>query len=560
LIRSNHDYEPIQLKVRMPSGELRDMDRLPTRIDRNSEDFIRRREFNIQLVEELKQKINEVKEGGGKKYVDRHRSRGKLLARERINEICDPGTPFLEFSSLAANGLYDSRAYSAGIITGIGVVHGKECLFVANDATVKGGSYYPMTVKKHIRAQEIADENNLTCIYLVDSGGAFLPMQDEVFPDKGHFGRIFRNQAILSSKGISQVAAVLGSCTAGGAYIPAMSDESIIVKGNGTIFLAGPPLVKSATGEEVSAEDLGGADLHTRESGVADHFAEDEPEALRMIRNVVQNLNIKPKQRLDVEEVEEPKHDVDELMGIIPDDNRTPYDVREVISRIVDGSRFHEFKQRYGNTLVCGFARIHGYPVGIVANNGILFSESSLKGAHFVELCGQRGIPLVFLQNITGFMVGRDAESGGIAKDGAKLVTAVSCVPVPKFTVIIGGSHGAGNYGMCGRAYDPRFVFMWPNSRISVMGGPQAADVLATVKQDQRSRENLPEMSDYELENLRGPILEKYETEGSPYYSTARLWDDGIIDPRDTRDVLGLCISASLNAPMPEQNYGVFRM
>ena len=560
MIRSNHDYEPIQLKVRMPSGELRDMDRLPTRIDRNSEDFIRRREFNIQLVEELKQKINQVKEGGGKKYVDRHRSRGKLLARERINEICDPGTPFLEFSSLAANGLYDSRAYSAGIITGIGVVHGKECLFVANDATVKGGSYYPMTVKKHIRAQEIADENNLTCIYLVDSGGAFLPMQDEVFPDKGHFGRIFRNQAILSSKGISQVAAVLGSCTAGGAYIPAMSDESIIVKGNGTIFLAGPPLVKSATGEEVSAEDLGGADLHTRESGVADHFAEDEPEALRMIRNVVQNLNIKPKQRLDVEEVEEPKHDVDELMGIIPDDNRTPYDVREVISRIVDGSRFHEFKQRYGNTLVCGFARIHGYPVGIVANNGILFSESSLKGAHFVELCGQRGIPLVFLQNITGFMVGRDAESGGIAKDGAKLVTAVSCVPVPKFTVIIGGSHGAGNYGMCGRAYDPRFVFMWPNSRISVMGGPQAADVLATVKQDQRSRENLPEMSDYELENLRGPILEKYETEGSPYYSTARLWDDGIIDPRDTRDVLGLCISASLNAPMPEQNYGVFRM
>ena len=560
MIRLNHDYEPIQLKVRMPSGELRDMDRLPTRIDRNSEDFNRRREFNIQLVEELKQKINEVKEGGGKKYVDRHRSRGKLLARERINEICDPGTPFLEFSSLAANGLYDSRAHSAGIITGIGVVHGKECLFVANDATVKGGSYYPMTVKKHIRAQEIADENNLTCIYLVDSGGAFLPMQDEVFPDKGHFGRIFRNQAILSSKGISQVAAVLGSCTAGGAYIPAMSDESIIVKGNGTIFLAGPPLVKSATGEEVSAEDLGGADLHTRESGVADHFAEDEPEALRMIRNVVQNLNIKPKQRLDVEEVEEPKHDVDELMGIIPDDNRTPYDVREVISRIVDGSRFHEFKQRYGNTLVCGFARIHGYPVGIVANNGILFSESSLKGAHFVELCGQRGIPLVFLQNITGFMVGRDAESGGIAKDGAKLVTAVSCVPVPKFTVIIGGSHGAGNYGMCGRAYDPRFVFMWPNSRISVMGGPQAADVLATVKQDQRSRENLPEMSDYELENLRGPILEKYETEGSPYYSTARLWDDGIIDPRDTRDVLGLCISASLNAPMPEQNYGVFRM
>jgi 3-methylcrotonyl-CoA carboxylase beta subunit len=544
----------------MPSGELRDMDRLPTRIDRNSEDFIRRSEFNLNLVKVLKEKINEVKQGGGEKYVVRHRGRGKLLARERITEICDPGTPFLEFSSLAANGLYDSRAHSAGIITGIGVVHGKECLFVANDATVKGGSYYPLTVKKHIRAQEIADENNLTCIYLVDSGGAFLPMQDEVFPDKGHFGRIFRNQAILSSKGISQVAAVLGSCTAGGAYIPAMSDESIIVKGNGTIFLAGPPLVKSATGEEVTAENLGGADLHTRESGVADHFAEDEPEALRMVRNVIENLNIKPKHRLDVEPSEEPNHDINDLMGIIPDDNRTPYDVREVISRIVDGSRFHEFKQRYGNTLVCGFAKIHGYPVGIVANNGILFSESSLKGAHFVELCGQRGIPLVFLQNITGFMVGRDAESGGIAKDGAKLVTAVSCVPVPKFTVIIGGSHGAGNYGMCGRAYDPRFVFMWPNSRISVMGGPQAADVLATVKQDQRERENLSPMSEYELDDLRKPILEKYETEGSPYYSTARLWDDGIIDPRDTRDILGLCISASLNAPFPDQKYGVFRM
>ena len=544
----------------MYSGEMRDMDRLPTRVDRSAEDFARRREFNLSLIENLKKRIDEVKRGGGEKYVTRHRSRGKMLARERINEICDPGTPFLEFSSLAANGLYDSRAHSAGIITGIGVVHGKECLFVANDATVKGGSYYPMTVKKHIRAQEIADENNLTCIYLVDSGGAFLPMQDEVFPDKGHFGRIFRNQAILSSKGVSQVAAVLGSCTAGGAYIPAMSDESIIVKGNGTIFLAGPPLVKSATGEEVTAENLGGADLHTRESGVADHFAEDEPEALRMVRNVVENLNVKPKHRLDVKESEDPNHDVEDLMGIIPDDNRTPYDVREVISRIVDGSRFHEFKQRYGNTLVCGFARIHGYPVGIVANNGILFSESSLKGAHFVELCGQRGIPLVFLQNITGFMVGRDAESGGIAKDGAKLVTAVSCVPVPKFTVIIGGSHGAGNYGMCGRAYDPRFVFMWPNSRISVMGGPQAADVLATVKQDQRMRENLSPMSDYELDNLRKPILEKYETEGSPYYSTARLWDDGIIDPRDTRDILGLCISASLNAPFPDQKYGVFRM
>ena len=446
-------------------------------------------------------------------------------------------------SSLAAGGLYDGKAHSAGVVTGIGVVHGKECMFVANDATVKGGSYYPMTVKKHVRAQEIAEENNLPCVYLVDSGGAFLSMQDEVFPDKLHFGRIFRNQAILSSKGIPQVAAVLVSCTAGGAYIPAMSHESIIVKGNGTIFLAGPPLVKAATGEEVSAQDLGGADLHTSESGVADHFAEDEAEALRMVRNIVENLNVTPKHRLDVAQPEQPAHEIEDLMGIIPRDNRTPYDVREIISRVVDGSRFHEFKQRYGNTLVCGFARIHGYPVGILANNGILFSESSLKGAHFVELCGQRGVPLVFLQNITGFMVGRDAEAGGIAKDGAKLVTAVSCVPVPKFTVIIGGSHGAGNYGMCGRAYDPRFLFMWPNARISVMGGEQAASVLSTVGKSDPDQ-----------------IRAKYETESNPYYSTARLWDDGVIDPRDTRDVLGLCISASLNASMPEMGYGVFRM
>ena len=519
------------------------MDRLTTRIDRGSEDFESRSAANLDLVEALRGRLDAAKEGGGGKYVQRHRERGKSLPRERIAEICDAATPFLEFSTLAANDLYDGRAHSAGIITGIGVVHGKECVFVANDATVKGGSYYPMTVKKHVRAQEIAEENNLPCIYLVDSGGAFLPMQDEVFPDKLHFGRIFRNQAILSSKGIPQVAAVLGSCTAGGAYIPAMSDESIIVKGNGTIFLAGPPLVKSATGEEVSAEDLGGADLHTRESGVADHFAEDEPEALRMVRNVVENLNVEPKHRLDSSQPEEPAHDPQDLMGIIPADNRTPYDVREVIARVVDGSRFHEFKQRYGNTLVCGFARIHGYPVGIVANNGILFSESALKGAHFVELCGQRGIPLVFLQNISGFMVGRDAEAGGIAKDGAKLVTAVSCVPVPKFTVIIGGSHGAGNYGMCGRAYDPRFLFMWPNARISVMGGEQAASVLSTVGNADPDE-----------------IREKYESESNPYYSTARIWDDGIIDPRDTRDVLGLCISASLNASMPDQGYGVFRM
>jgi len=519
------------------------MDRLPTRIDKSAEDYSSRKSHNSSLIEELRERVDTARMGGGGKYVERHEARGKGMPRDRISEICDPGTPFIELSTLAAYEMYDGRAHSAGIVTGIGVVHGKECVFVANDATVKGGSYYPMTVKKHIRAQEIAESNNLPCIYLVDSGGAFLPLQDQVFPDKGHFGRIFRNQAILSSKGIPQVAAVLGSCTAGGAYIPAMSDESIIVKGNGTIFLAGPPLVKAATGEEVSAENLGGADLHTRESGVADHFAEDEKEALQTVRDIVENLNVGKKIRLDTEDPEDPHHDPEELLGIIPSDNRTPYDVREVISRIVDGSRFHEFKKRYGTSLVCGFARIHGYPVGIVANNGILFSESSLKGAHFVELCGQRGIPLIFLQNIMGFMVGRDAEAGGIAKDGAKLVTAVSCVPVPKFTVIIGGSHGAGNYGMCGRAYDPRFLFMWPNARISVMGGEQAASVLSTVGNADPDA-----------------IREKYERESNPYYSTARLWDDGVIDPRDTRDVLGLCISSSLNADLPDNKYGVFRM
>ncbi len=536
------------------------MDRLSTRVDRGVPDFEVRKQHNQRLLDELNKRMTVARSGGGGKYETRHRSRGKLLPRERIERIVDAGTAFLELSTLAANGLYDGNAHSAGIVTGIGVVHGRECMFVANDATVKGGSYYPITVKKHIRAQEIADENHLPCLYLVDSGGAFLPLQDEVFPDKGHFGRIFRNQAMLSGKGIPQVAAVLGSCTAGGAYVPAMSDESIIVKGNGTIFLAGPPLVKAATGEVVTAEELGGAEVHTVESGVADHYAEDENEALRLVRNIVENLNPTEKSRLDRSAPEEPVHDIEDLLGIIPEDNRTPYDVREVIARVVDGSRFHEFKARYGTTLVCGFARIHGHPVGIIANNGILFSESSLKGAHFVELCGQRGIPLVFLQNITGFMVGRKYEAGGIAKDGAKLVTAVSCVPVPKFTVIIGGSHGAGNYGMCGRAYDPRFLFMWPNSRISVMGGPQAADVLTTVKQDQRGREGKDPMYGEELATFRAPILEKYEREGSPYHSTARVWDDGIIDPRDTRDVLGLCIAASLNAPMPDTDYGVFRM
>ena len=536
------------------------MDRLPTRVNRADADFSKRIEHNSNLINTLRQRLEIASNGGGGKYVERHRSRGKLLPRERIERIIDPGTAFLELSPLAAYELYDGRAHSSGIVTGIGMVHGRECLFVANDATVKGGSYYPMTVKKHIRAQTVAHENHLPCIYLVDSGGAFLPMQDEVFPDVNHFGRIFRNQAKMSGDGIPQVAAVLGSCTAGGAYVPAMSDESIIVKGNGTIFLAGPPLVKAATGEVVTAEDLGGADVHTAQSGVADHFAEDEPEALRLVRNIVENLGPRQLAPAASAEVEPPAHDVEDLLGLIPSDNRTPLDIKEIIARIVDGSRFHEFKSRYGTTLICGFAHIHSHKVGIVANNGILFSESSLKGAHFVELCGQRGIPLVFLQNITGFMVGKAYEAGGIAKDGAKLVTAVSCVNVPKFTVIIGGSHGAGNYGMCGRAYDPRFLFIWPNSRISVMGGPQAADVLATVKQDQRAREGMPAMEGDELEEFRQPILDKYETEGSPYYSTARLWDDGIIDPRDTRDVLGLCLASARNAPLPDDKFGVFRM
>ena len=536
------------------------MDRLSTRVNRADSEYLKRQEHNHSLIATLRERLNTASQGGGGKYVDRHRGRGKLLPRERIERIIDPGTAFLELSPLAAHDLYDGRAHSAGIVTGVGLVHGRECLFVANDATVKGGSYYPMTVKKHIRAQTVAHENHLPCIYLVDSGGAFLPMQDEVFPDITHFGRIFRNQARMSGDKIPQIAAVLGSCTAGGAYVPAMSDESIIVKGNGTIFLAGPPLVKAATGEEVTAEELGGADVHTAQSGVADHFAEDEPEALRLVRNIVENLGPRELAPSAGTKPESPAHDVEDLLGLIPMDNRTPVDIKEIIARVVDGSRFHEFKARYGTTLVCGFAHIHGHKVGIVANNGILFSESSMKGAHFVELCGQRGIPLVFLQNITGFMVGKAYEAGGIAKDGAKLVTAVSCVNVPKFTIIIGGSHGAGNYGMCGRAYDPRFLFMWPNSRISVMGGPQAADVLTTVKQDQRAREGLSPMVGEELSEFRQPILDKYETEGSPYYSTARLWDDGIIDPRDTRDILGLCLAAARNAPLPDDRFGVFRM
>ena len=536
------------------------MDRLPSRFSPNSEEATARRAANLALIDDLRARLASARAGGSSRAVERHRARDKMLPRERIEAIIDPGTAFLETSPLAATGLYGDGAPSAGIVTGIGVVHGRECLFVANDATVKGGSYFPMTVKKHIRAQVIAHENHLPCIYLVDSGGAFLPMQDEVFPDIGHFGRIFRNQAKMSADGIPQVAAVLGSCTAGGAYVPAMSDESIIVKGNGTIFLAGPPLVIAATGEEVTAEDLGGADVHTATSGVADHFAEDEAEALRKVRNVIENLGPRTLAPAAGAEPEDPHYDPEELLSIVPEDNRTPVDVRELIARIVDGSRFHEFKPRYGTTLVCGFARVHGHLVGIVANNGILFSESSLKGAHFVQLCGQRKVPLIFLQNITGFMVGREYEAGGIAKDGAKLVTAVSCVDVPKFTVIVGGSHGAGNYGMCGRAYDPRFLFMWPNARISVMGGPQAADVLATIKQDQRAREGSEPMNEEEVEAYRAPILAKYEEEGSPYYSTARLWDDGVIDPRDTRDVLGLCLAAARNGPAPEKGYGIFRM
>ncbi len=535
------------------------MDSLVTRIHPSSKEFKENQDCLQSLVEELKEKSEKVRVGGGTAAVKRHRDRGKLLPRERIEKILDPGSPFLEFSALAANGLYHDEAPAAGIVTGIGMVHGREVLIVANDATVKGGTYYPITVKKHLRAQEIAVENRLPCVYLVDSGGAFLPLQAEVFPDKGHFGRIFYNQAQMSSLKIPQIAVVCGSCTAGGAYVPAMSDETVIVKGNGTIFLGGPPLVKAATGEEVTAEELGGGEVHSRKSGVTDHLAANEEEALQICRHIVENLNRPKKVSLDILPPEEPLYDPKEIYGILPKDPRKPFDVHEVIARLVDGSRFHEFKALYGATLVCGFARIFGYPVGIVANNGILFSESALKGAHFIELCGQRRIPIVFLQNITGFMVGKKYENEGIAKDGAKMVTAVSCAQVPKFTVVIGSSHGAGNYAMCGRAYGPRQLWMWPNSRISVMGGEQAATVLATVKKDQL-KEKKQTLSKKEEEGIRQPILEKYEEEGNVYYSTARLWDDGVIDPVDTRGVLALGIAASLNAPIPDTNYGVFRM
>jgi 3-methylcrotonyl-CoA carboxylase beta subunit len=511
------------------------------------------------LVADLKEKVAKIALGGGQAARDKHLSRGKLLPRDRIAQLLDPGTPFLELSQLAAYGMYNDDAPGAGVITGIGRIAGQECVIVCNDATVKGGTYYPVTVKKHLRAQEIAEENRLPCVYLVDSGGANLPNQDDVFPDRDHFGRIFYNQANMSAKGISQIAVVMGSCTAGGAYVPAMSDESIIVKNQGTIFLGGPPLVKAATGEEVSAEDLGGGDVHTRLSGVVDHLAQNDAHALGIARSIVGNLNRVKVSPLALKEPLPPRHDPHSVYGVIPSDTRKPFDIREVIARIVDDSAFDEFKARYGTTLVCGFAHIWGHPVGIIANNGILFSESALKGAHFIELCCQRKIPLVFLQNITGFMVGRKYENEGIARNGAKMVTAVATAKVPKFTVIIGGSFGAGNYGMCGRAYSPRFLWMWPNARISVMGGEQAASVLATVRRDGIEGKG-GTWSKEEEEAFKSPIREQYEVQGHPYYASARLWDDGVIDPAQTRDVLGLGLAACMNAPIEDTRFGVFRM
>lgn len=532
---------------------------IESKINKSSDEFRTNQEHYQKLISNYLENMQTAKNGGGEKNIERHKSRNKLLARERIDELLDSGSGFLELSTMAANGMYDDAAPGAGVVTGIGLVHGREVMIVANDATVKGGTYFPMTVKKHLRAQEIALENNLPCIYLVDSGGAFLPLQAEVFPDRDHFGRIFYNQAQMSAKGIPQIAVVMGSCTAGGAYVPAMSDETIIVKGNGTIFLGGPPLVKAATGEEVTAEELGGASVHCRQSGVTDHFANDDHEALEICRNIIENLNRKPKSFLQQSEIEKPLYDAEEIFGILPSDTRKPFDVREIIARLVDGSQFHEFKELYGTTLVCGFAKIMGNPVGILANNGILFSESATKGAHFIELCCQRKIPILFLQNITGFMVGKNYEAGGIAKDGAKLVTAVATANVPKFTLVIGGSFGAGNYGMCGRAYQPNFLWMWPNAKISVMGGEQAANVLATVKKDQLATKG-QSLSIDEENKLKEPILKKYEKESSAYYSTARIWDDGIIDPRQTRQVLGMAISTSLNAPIENTKFGVFRM
>ncbi len=535
------------------------MDVLESHIDPTSALFRANHDRMTALVEQLRERTATAREGGGAKYVERHRAQGKLPVRERIAGLLDDGSPFLELSPLAAWDLYDNEAPAAGVVTGIGRVAGREVMIVANDATVKGGTYLPLTVKKHVRAQQVALENHLPCVYLVDSGGAFLPLQADVFPDREHFGRIFYNQAQMSAARIPQIAVVMGSCTAGGAYVPAMSDETVIVRGTGTIFLGGPPLVKAATGEEVTAEELGGADVHTRLSGVADYFAEDDAHALHLARTIVGTLNRVKRIPGDVATAEDPLYDPSEIYGIVNTDTRKSYEVREILARLVDGSRFDEFKERYGTTLVTGFARIHGFLVGILANNGVLFSESALKATHFIELCNMRGIPLLFLQNITGFMVGREYERGGIAKDGAKMVHAVANSVVPKFTVIIGGSFGAGNYGMCGRAYEPRLLWMWPNARISVMGGEQAAGVLATVKRDQLLREGR-ELSPADEEAIRAPILEKYEREGSPYYSTARLWDDGILDPAQTRDALGLGISAAFNAPIPDAKFGVFRM
>lgn len=535
------------------------MAQLASNISSQSKEFADNAAAMEKVVADYRDKQAAIAQGGDENARAKHLARGKMLPRDRVRHLLDPGSPFLEFSSFAAYQTYGDNVPAAGIITGIGRVSGTECVIVANDATVKGGTYYPLTVKKHLRAQEIAQQNNLPCIYLVDSGGAFLPLQDEVFPDKEHFGRIFFNQANMSAAGIPQIAAVMGSCTAGGAYVPAMSDESVIVKNQGTIFLGGPPLVKAATGEEVSAEDLGGADVHCRMSGVTDHYAQNDGHALSIVRSIVSNLNRVKKVDLAVRDVKPPKFDPKEIYGLIPQDLRKPYDVREVIARIVDDSAFDEFKKLYGETLVCGFAHLFGFPVGIIANNGILFSESAVKGAHFVELCCQRKIPLIFLQNITGFMVGRKYESGGIAKDGAKLVHAVSCAQVPKLTVLIGGSFGAGNYGMCGRAFNPRFMWSWPNSRISVMGGEQAASVLAQVKKDALAAKKEIWSADAE-EAFKKPIRDQYETQGHPYYASARLWDDGIIDPADTRMVLGLSLSAALNAPIDDPRFGVFRM
>lgn len=535
------------------------MFRIESKVKTNTPEFKENEAYHRALARELKERLEEVKKGGPPHMIEKHKKRGKLTARERLDYLFDKNTPFLELSPLAAWNMYNNEAPSAGIITGIGVVHGKEVLVIANDATVKGGTYFPMTIKKHIRAQEIAMDNRLPCIYLVDSGGIFLPYQAGTFPDKEHFGRIFYNQARLSAMGVAQIAVVMGSCTAGGAYVPAMSDETIIVRQQGTIFIGGPPLVKAATGEDVTDEELGGADVHCRISGVADHYAFNDQHALDICRNIVQNLNLPPKFQLDMAEPEDPYYDPEEIYGIVPKNLMKPYDVREVIARIVDRSEFHEFKELYGMTLVCGFARIMGYPVGIIANNGVLFSESSVKGAHFIELCTIRKIPLIFLQNITGFIVGKQYEHGGIAKDGAKMVHAVANAQVPRFTVIIGGSYGAGNYAMCGRGYLPRLLWMWPNARISVMGGEQAANVLLTIKLKALEAEGKT-MSEEEKIKFMEPILQKYEEEGNPYYSTANLWDDGIIDPIQTREALALAISMSLNAPIPDQKYGVFRM